>query len=228
MMGPTTMSIPGSEWCGEEWNGTKGCEGCEKGKHVQDVGDVPEFRFWRVEVLMVDAAHGIVRALRNEGKKMDHHHHHLTIVTPGHERGGGGVSRRGRSRMTAKKVVGGHCKKDLLVPAMAYEKHGTGGVEAEHGMLSFERAIRLLEIDPKAKVKIGRSVGEERREADTIGDGKMVIYHRFVRVHVYLTIAEGDLILIVDEDLMSGGEKVHRVRVVLLVEGLEFGELQTP
>lgn len=157
---------------------------------------------------------------------MDDHHHHLTIMTLRHQRRRTRVSWRRRSGVTMEKLVGGHREKHVLVPTMADEKHTTGGIEAEHRVLPFERTVRLFQIHFKGEPLIGGRVRKEGREPNAIGHSKIIVYHGFVCVHENLAGAERDAILVVDDHFASAGEKVHRILVLIVVKLLEGGELE--
>ena len=128
--------------------------------------------------------------------------------------------------MTTKKCVGGHGKKNILIATLAYEKHATGRIEAEHGMFAFKGAVRLFEVHLEGEPLIGGCIGKDGSKANRIGDGKVVVYHGLVGVHENLTSAKGDTKLIVDDELAPAGEKVNGVLVTGFIEGLEGGELE--
>ena len=159
-------------------------------------------------------------------EEVGHHDGNLAVVTLGHLGVTGGATGGKRWGFSAKECVRSHGEEDVLVHAFPDVKHASGGVEAEHGVLSPEGEQRLLEVQLEFEAMGGSGVGKEGRQADAIRDGEMIIDHGNLRVHVYLTLAGGETKVVVDFYGVTVGEKVENGVVFGFVELLEEGELE--
>ena len=151
------------------------------------------------------------------------HHDRLAIVPPGHGGGACGIAGAGGSVVASEEVVGSHGEEDVLVPAAAEEEHAAGGVEAEHGVLALEVFDGHLQIHLEAEVMICPEVWKERGEAETVADGEVVVYHGGPSVHANLTCAHFEAEVVVDNDVVAGGEEGDDVVVLPVVYFLEPG-----
>lgn len=158
---------------------------------------------------------------------MSEKHDDLSVMSPGHQRGRGGVGRRGGEDTATKEFVGGHGEKDVLVVATTEEEHATRGVEAELGVFSPEGKGVLLEVHLEREPVVGEGVRKKGGKAHAIGDGEVIVYHRFLGVHEDLTGAEGNLELVVYVHVSTRGEEVDGGGfLVNLVKVPELRELE--
>jgi len=142
----------------------------------------------------------------------------------GHYRGGGGASLgRGLDR-TAEEGVGDHGEKDVFVVTGPDLEHATGGIETKHGMLSLERDVRGFEIEVEGEAMCGLDVGKEGREANAVGNGEVIVDHGLLGVKVDTLGTEGDGILAVDLDGVTGGKDGYAGLSLFFVHLVEKGE----